>query len=331
AVWQQDGGARMNIWANRYTPGSGWGTAELIETDDTGNAVRPRVVMDSAGNAVAVWAQFDGTRNNIRANRYTAGAGWGTSGPVGDDACDACVPHVATDAGCQAVAVWRQSDGVRYNVWANRHYPGSGWGTAELIETDDAGDPGAPQVATNAAGDAVAVWMQFDGVQWNAWANRYAPGAGWEGAALIETGAEDAMGQQVAQNGAGDAVAVWFQSDGARNHIWANHYVAGAGWGTAELIETHPGNATNPQIAVDASGAATVVWEQSAETGAPYAVWMNRYVAGAAWGIARPIGSGQGHAYPRVAADGAGNVLTMWVQSEGSGAATLWSNRYVAP
>jgi len=139
------------------------------------------------------------------------------------------------------------------------------------------------------------------------------------------------MGQQVAQNGAGDAVAVWFQSDGARNHIWANHYVAGAGWGTAELIETHPGNATNPQIAVDASGAATVVWEQSAETGAPYAVWMNRYVAGAAWGIARPIGSGQGHAYPRVAADGAGNVLTMWVQSEGSGAATLWSNRYVAP
>ena len=32
AVWYQDDGMRTNIWSNRYTAGSGWGMAELIET-----------------------------------------------------------------------------------------------------------------------------------------------------------------------------------------------------------------------------------------------------------------------------------------------------------
>jgi len=34
-----------------------WGVAELIETDDAGGAGYPQIVLDSAGNAVAVWEQ----------------------------------------------------------------------------------------------------------------------------------------------------------------------------------------------------------------------------------------------------------------------------------
>jgi len=70
AVWSQYDGTRLNIWANRYVAGTGWGTAALIETDNAGAAVLPRVAMDANGNAIAVWVQFDGTRNNVWANRY---------------------------------------------------------------------------------------------------------------------------------------------------------------------------------------------------------------------------------------------------------------------
>ena len=56
--------------------------------------------------------------------------------------------EVAVDASGNAIAVWRQDDGIafNYNVWANRFVPGSGWGMAELIETiaDDLNEP--PQV-----------------------------------------------------------------------------------------------------------------------------------------------------------------------------------------
>jgi hypothetical protein len=72
AVWSQSDGTRQNsynILANRFTPATGWGTAQLIETDNTREAVSPHVAVDSSGNALAVWSQFDGTRYSILANR----------------------------------------------------------------------------------------------------------------------------------------------------------------------------------------------------------------------------------------------------------------------
>ena len=51
AVWQQSDGTRDNIWANRYTPSGGWGTATLIESNNAGDARYPQVAMDVSGNA----------------------------------------------------------------------------------------------------------------------------------------------------------------------------------------------------------------------------------------------------------------------------------------
>ncbi len=46
-------------------------------------------------------------------------------------------------------------------------------------------------------------------------------------------------------------------------------------FGTAALIETDAGNASNPQIAFDANGNALAVWEQS--DGTRSNIWANRY------------------------------------------------------
>jgi hypothetical protein len=69
-VWHQSDGTRYNIWANRYIPGTGWDTAGLIETDNAGSALYPQIAFDTSGNAIAVWSQSDGTRDNIWADRY---------------------------------------------------------------------------------------------------------------------------------------------------------------------------------------------------------------------------------------------------------------------
>ena len=50
---------------------TGWGTAELIETDN-GYDNSPHVAVDTSGNAVAVWIRSDGRYNNIWANCYVA-------------------------------------------------------------------------------------------------------------------------------------------------------------------------------------------------------------------------------------------------------------------
>ncbi len=103
-----------------------------------------------------------------------------------------------------------------------------GWGEASALDfdSDDFGNADAPQIAMNAAGDAVAVWEQYDGSRTNAWANRYTAGKGWGVPQLIETdNAGDASSPQITLDGDGNALALWLQDDGARDNVWANRYV----------------------------------------------------------------------------------------------------------
>ena len=97
-----------------------WGAAELIETDNAGNASTPQIAIDSSGNAVAVWTQWDGTRDSIWANRFN-GTSWGTAELIeADNAGNAEYPQIAFDSSGNAIAVWYQSDGNRVNIYANR-------------------------------------------------------------------------------------------------------------------------------------------------------------------------------------------------------------------
>ena len=88
-----------------------------------GAAPAPRVATDSAGKAIAVWMQHDGTRDNIWANRYVPGTGWGTAGAIETGSGNARNPAVALSGAGDAVVVWEQTDGTRYNIWAASYRP----------------------------------------------------------------------------------------------------------------------------------------------------------------------------------------------------------------
>ncbi len=224
AVWYQDDGSNDSIWSNRYAAGTGWGEAELIETNDDRDAEFPQVAVDGSGNAVAVWVQYE-PQGHIWSNRYVVGTGWGEAELIEtNDAGSAVNPQVAVDSSGNAIAVWYQSDGTRYNIWSNRYAAGTGWGEAELIETNDAGDARYPQVAVDGSGNTIAVWVQYDGSMDSIWSKRYAVGTGWGTAELIEMAVDEAYYPQVAVGGSGNAVAVWVQADGLSLNISSNRY-----------------------------------------------------------------------------------------------------------
>jgi hypothetical protein len=118
-VWAQgDSTGKLSVWWNRYDVGSGsWGTATLLE-NNSGVASLPQVGMDNNGNAVAVWIQNDGTFNSMRASRYVAGQGWGTSQVIESNPGDADFARVAVNGSGNAMALWRQFEGVKYDIWA---------------------------------------------------------------------------------------------------------------------------------------------------------------------------------------------------------------------
>jgi len=182
--------------------------------------------VNTAGDAVAVWSQFDGTRYNIWSNRYRAGTGWDNAVLIEtDDAGDADRPQVVSDPSGNAIAVWRQSDGTRYNIWSNRYRAGTGWDNAVLIEADDPGDADRPQVVSDPSGNAIAVWQQSDGTNVTIRSNRYVQGAGWGSAIRIDSeGSGIAERPSLAMDPSGNAVAAWIWNDGENYKIEVARY-----------------------------------------------------------------------------------------------------------
>lgn len=329
AVWSQSDGARASIWASRYVAGSGWEAPQLIETDDAGDAGDPEIGMDAAGNAVAVWQQSDGTRINIWSTRYEAGKGWGTAQLI-ETSGDVWGAKVALDAAGNAVAVWVAHDGFRPNMWASRYEAGAGWGAAQLIENNNTDGVTDPHIGIDAAGNAIAIWAQnYNGI----YVNRYETGAGWGTAQRID-GSDKTLYAQITVHADGNAFAVWVQlnatcSTGACHKIWANRYTKGAGWGTAEIIQSNAADsAYSTQVAADAAGNALAVWQQWSDTSTPNSsIWSCRYTAGSGWGAAQRIyadSSGSAH-FPSLAMNAAGDAAVAWARNA-NGRNYIWAS-----
>lgn len=313
----------------------------------------PRVVFDGNGNAIAVWSQFDGARKNIWANRYTAASGWGAPQLIETNGGDVDFPKIAINANGSALVVWEQTDATRRNIWVNRYDTvRQAWGTAQLLETDNAGFAIAPQVAIDANGNGMAVWQQFDGVRNNIWANRYDAATGkWEECAntsgvivicpkTIENEVEDADSPQIAVDGNGNFMAVWRsqaydkattnQYNSAHNrryNLWGSRHAAGSGWAAPRLISDNTvlmvngsPDLTNPVI----SGNADTPHIAMDAVGNAMAVWVqsnhlyaNRYdVALNQWTVRQGIDQQTlwTAAAPQIAMNAAGNAILVWEQ-----------------
>ena len=154
-VWNQGPDGSFGIAANRFTAGVGWGDAERIDAALT-EATDPRVGMDSAGNAVAVWRQVDAATCDVWSSRYTAGSGWGTPERISESARYCYLAEVAVGSSGDVVAVWTQVD----RLWSNRYVPGAGWGEPERVDPDSRDDTEAVDLAVDAQGNAIVVMLQ---------------------------------------------------------------------------------------------------------------------------------------------------------------------------
>jgi hypothetical protein len=332
AVWEQWDGTATSIWSNRYLGAiDTWGMAAVIENESSSNAGNPQIAIDASGNAVAAWQQTGGS---IWSNRYVAANGaWGTAtlvttgNPTGDHS-------IAMSANGDALAVWRQYDGARENIQWSRYTVATGaWSVAAPLETDDSGNAFTPKIKTDAFGNALAVWPQFDGVRSNILANRYTAATGaWGAATLIESdNIGNAAAPQIAFDGSGNAVAVWTQVGSGRTNVWSNRYsAAGNVWGTAALVENNVGHAFAAQIAVDANGNAGAVWSYMSGGSTTHIRSSRSGAGGTSWGSATALENNPGSATePQVAIDTSGNTIAIWQQPNG-GFGGVWWSRYAA-
>ncbi|WP_455222125.1 Ig-like domain-containing protein [Kaarinaea lacus] len=328
AVWTKAQGQARNIRAARYN-GTSWEAHVGIESNG-GIAQSPQVAVDSSGNAFVVWLQPDNSVNSIWYNHYDAsGAGWGSEDLLELTDFVAYAPHVAIDDSGNAIAVWAQDNGSGIStIYAAKYTTGASWGTAEPVGASSS-DGYTAQVAMDGDGDAIVIWYELTATSpyyvYSLYANLYS-GSAWGTPIEIENGVNIAATPQIAFDAQGNAMSVWKNSSGRLRY---NTCTFNTGWGTAANVESGTDATFVPQLAVDTEGNAIVVWRQYSSGTYVYSMWASRYQLGNGWGMPELLELDDTNAasFPSVAVDRSGNAFAIWIQNDGISDST-WISRF---
>jgi len=247
-VWSQSNGSISNVYAASFVAGT-WTAPELLETDDTGDALTPAIAVEANGDALAVWSQdtssgADGIYANHLASGLWSGAELLSTLPGFD-------PQVALAPNGEGVAVWQKRVGSFKNMRASRFQSGT-WSASELLQEDFVE---STQVAIADDGDAVAVWSRrTDNVNvWDAYAASLVAGA-WLAPELLGSTSVSA-GVEIALGPLGDGVAIWEQGSG----LLSKRLVSGAWLFPGGQLGAGTASARTPRISVADNGDAVAV------------------------------------------------------------------------
>lgn len=181
-----------------------------------------------------------------------------------------------------------------------------------------------PDLKVSKSGDALVVWWQYSGAGYTSGVIK-ARWLGSETATQISSSSGFAMMPKVAVDAAGNAIVVWMQSENQLNDVWVNRYVVNSGWGEpiklTTSLTTASGPSGVPSIAIDSTGNAVIMWNQSDESiSSHFDVFTSRYsVATGSWSAPAMLSNGTNCAYGfKVVANGAGKAAVIYNQYQRS-------------
>ena len=230
--------------------------------------------------------------------------------PVGQDSN---LPQVASDRAGDVFVVWQRYNGVNEVVDSIHRPAGGAW--AAPHEFSIVGQTlSGPQIAVNPAGDAVAVWTRWAGANTVVQAARRPAGGDLSDAQDISVLAEDSGAPKVAVDPSGTATAIWEARSGSTSVVETSRQPAGGSWSAPEIVSAAGSEAEAPDLAVDAAGNATAVWERSA-AGSNWIVQAASRPADGSWSAPQDLSTEAVLLVPKVAVDRAGDAVAVWLRS----------------
>jgi hypothetical protein len=324
----------------------------VISVNDSGDDTRPRVTTNGDGNWVAVWHSNDaladtvGTDYDILVSRSTERvANWTTPAPLNANAATDLLhdhdPQLAVDNSGTWVAVWSSSDplgntiGTDFDVLASRSADaGATWSAPTALNVNAAADSGSdmnPQLATDGAGNWVAVWHSDETFNETVgpdndilFARSTDKGATWSAPAALNADAMTDSGSDerpcVTTDGKGNWLAVWHSNNGAEETVAGTYNILasrstnnGATWtAPVALNATDSGSNFDPQVTTDAGGNWIAVWRSVYGFGS-FKIYVSRSVNnGLTWTAPVPLHDRSTNFDPQVTTDRFGNWVAVW-------------------
>lgn len=327
------------VRVSRFDAATGWSEAMALSPAPSAAsfAWNLHLAVGPSGDAMAIWNQYNGTNNvDVMVRRFTPTGGWAPATVLFDATTSSWAsgnPKVAIAGDGSAVALWSQRGGdlnLDSLLYASHFTPVDGWQPAVLVHAVPSGDAIVDDVATDAHGNAVAVWtLHLTGG--SMYASRFS-GTTWSTPVRIDDGARAAGGfdfssPSVAVDAAGNAVAVFESWENNDVHgIWATRGTPDGTWQSATRLEDPALYANMSDVACDAMGNAIAVWQSwpGAFEGAMPTVRASRFSPSGGWGPVIPIEtSADTSASPQVAMTPTGTATVAFIMGQG-----IWANRY---
>jgi hypothetical protein len=271
AVWERRLGGRTFVIQSATRPAGGSWSAS-VDISAVGRAGSSfHVALDPQGSVTAVWeAESKGT---IQSATRPAGGNWSAPVDISAAGAFAHAPQVAVDSEGNATAVWERYNPQGTQIQSATRPAGGSWSApANLFEPRRIAD--RPQVAVDPHGNATAIWLRSDGNDLLVQGATRPAGGSWS--VPVDISADDGRGGDNARlvvDSRGNATAVWRGYDSNRDNfaIQAATRPLGGGWSPPTDVSNRTRNGTSvsePQVAVDPLGNATVAWLLGSQRGA---------------------------------------------------------------
>jgi uncharacterized protein YheU (UPF0270 family) len=328
-VWAQDFGNSKAIYLSECRNGTWKHPAALYDhiSPNGSKADAPHVAMDSAGNAVVVWEQMNGSVSCILKSEYRNGSWVHPSSAtqyINPGSTSAHKPIAAMDDLGNAIIVWEQSDGSHTRIYKSEYRAGA-WSHPVILlnSISPDGTPAQnPRVVMNNQGEAIITWEQTDGIVSRIFKSDYRNNAWNNPSSLsdnISPDGTDATLPQAAMDDNGNAVIVWQQSDHYYSQIFMSEYRGNAWQHPANLnnnVSPDGTSAQNPQVVMNRKGEAIITWEQN--DGSASQIFKSEY-RNSAWNHPANLSDNispddSGNFEPKAAMDNAGNAIIVWKQ-----------------
>jgi hypothetical protein len=280
AVWTQNQPGPLNpinLWANRYSSASGWGSAQRLAAPNGQLDLDPSLSVSASGRAFVTW-----TRNGsgILASHADVGGAWSdpTLLAAGQVSTGVGTPRVIADANGNAMAVWPQgalnaSAQFVTNLASKRFASGAWSGAAVPLYAPVVTPAGTrlveTRLAVNGAGQVAAVWSLRDG---SVQAAQSSTAGAWGAAAVVRPASSLELRSlpEIGIDSLGAMFATWAaRSDtpAGTPEIWLNRFATGSAWAQAAVHQTSADATGNPRIAMNDRGNAAMVWIRNGSDG----------------------------------------------------------------